>query len=213
MSKSPYALRRALAVALMSAAVSCATAASAQTTKPAAPQAATQAPASLPIAVMRMQRILRESAAGKSAAQQVGELQAKYQAEIARRQEKIRAEQDDLARQQAVLSPDAFEEKRRAYQRDATDLQQLLQDRNGELDLIEKKVYAEIQASLLTILKQYQPERGIKVLLEAQNTVSYDPTLDITEEIIQRLDKVLPTIKISEGNRGAAASKKASPAE
>ena len=213
MNKPRLAWHRALGIAVLSLTLFSATDTFAQAAKPAATQAA-QTP--LPIAVLWMQRVMRDSAAGKSAAQQVGELHEKYQAEIVKGQEKLRAEQDDLARQQAVLSPDAFEAKKRAYQRDASDLQQLLQDRNDELDLINKKVTNQIESALLSILKQYMPERGISILVDRQSTISYDPAIDVTNEVLQRLDKALPTIKVSEGTstgRGSAPAKKAPAAQ
>ncbi|HUN51208.1 MAG TPA: OmpH family outer membrane protein [Candidatus Sulfotelmatobacter sp.] len=209
MSKPRLAWHRGLGIAVLSLTLFGATDSLAQAAKPAATQAV-QSP--LPIAVLGLQQVLRDSAAGKSAAQQVGALHEKYQAEIVRGQEKLRAEQEDLTRQQAVLSPDAFEVKKRAYQRDASDLQQLLQDRNDELDLINKKVVNQIEGTVLAILKQYMPERGISILVDRQSTISYDPAIDVTNDVLQRLDKALPTIKVSEGaaaGRGSAPAKKA----
>ena len=75
MSKPQCAFRRTLGVMVLSVTVVAASIASAQTAK--APPAAAQAAGALPIAVLSMQRVLRETAAGKSAAQQVGEMQAK----------------------------------------------------------------------------------------------------------------------------------------
>ena len=69
MNKPRLAWHRALGIAVLSLTLFSATDTFAQAAKPAATQAA-QTP--LPIAVLWMQRVMRDSAAGKSAAQQVG---------------------------------------------------------------------------------------------------------------------------------------------
>lgn len=211
MSKPQIAFHRALGVVMLSVALFAAASASAQTAKPAAPPATAAAPTPLPIAVLWMQRVYHDSAAGKTATQELGELRARYQTEVAKGESKIRAEQDDLARQQPVLSADAFEEKRRAYQRDASDLQQLLQDRTAELDLKSKRITSQIDGALVKVLKPYMIERGISIVIDRQQVITMDQAIDITDDVLKELNKVLPAIKLSEGtpSKDSAAPKKA----
>jgi Skp family chaperone for outer membrane proteins len=187
----------------------------AQTAKPSLPPVA-EARSAMPFAVLDLQRVLTQSQAGKSVLEQLDQLKVKYRTELNKLQEKIRAEQEDLARQQGVLSPEAFEEKRRAYQRDASDLQQTIQDRNTDFELNEKRAQAEILRAVEGILKQYLFDHSISFIFDRVNVLMADSTVDVTNDVMQLLNKQLPSVKLGEGGsptKPSAAAKKTPPAK
>jgi outer membrane protein len=190
----------------------------AQTAKtPAPPAPATgEARTTIPFAVIDLQRVLTQSQAGKSALEQLDQLKAKYRGELNKLQEKIRSEQEDLTRQQSILAPEAFEEKRRAYQRDASDLQQTVQDRNTDFELTEKRAQGEILRAVEGILKQYLFDHSISFIFDRVNVLMADSSSDVTEDVMRLLNKQLPAVKLSEGAPAAkpgVAAKKVPPAK
>ena len=69
------------------------------------------------IAVLDIQRILRESLAAKSVRPQADKIRGKYQKEVRNQESQLRKAEQDLARQRAILSPEAYAQKRRKFDR------------------------------------------------------------------------------------------------
>jgi len=140
------------------------------------------------IAVIDMQRIALESAEGKalfSALQAEndklqGETQAK-QAEIQDMQAKLNSE---------ILSQDAKVRLQRDIERKRTDAQRWLEDAQAEFETKRRDGEATLQEKMGPIVTQVAQENGIGLIFVNTPgvTIMLDPTLDISELIVQKLD-------------------------
>jgi Skp family chaperone for outer membrane proteins len=149
------------------------------------------------VAVIDSQRITRDAAAFKNARQQIEQYRSRYQAEIAKEEEKLRAEEQELGRQRAGLAIEAFDAKRRDFERRVTDVQRKVQDRSRQLDDLFKGVRQDVGKMLVTIVTEMASERGFHIALDrAQVTYRADGT-DITDEVLKRLDKRMPTVSVT----------------
>ena len=68
------------------------------------------------MAIVDIQKIMRESAASVSIRDQIDQVRSEYQSELDAKEERLRATDEDLQRQRAILAPEAFEEKRKAFE-------------------------------------------------------------------------------------------------
>lgn len=154
-------------------------------------------PASI-IAVIDSQRINRDAAALKNARQQLEQYRFSFQSEIAKEEEKLRAEEQEIARQRSVLSPEAFEQKRQAFQGKVVDLQKRIQERSQSLEKMLNGVREQVTVQVIEILKALATERGFNMVLDrAQVQIFIGDSIDITPEVLKRLDQRLPTVKVN----------------
>lgn len=150
------------------------------------------------IAVIDSQRVNREAAALKNARQQLEQFRFSFQSEIAKEEEKLRAEEQEIARQRSVLSPEAFEQRRQAFQAKVVDLQKRIQERSQSLEKMLNGVREQVTVQVIEILKGLAAERGFNMVLDrAQVQIFIGDSIDITPEVLKRLDQRLPTVKVN----------------
>ncbi len=150
------------------------------------------------IAVIDSQRVNREAAALKNARQQLEQFRFNFQSEIAKEEEKLRAEEQEIARQRSVLAPEAFEQRRQAFQSKVVDLQKRIQERSQSLEKMLNGVREQVTLQVIEILKGLATERGFNMVLDrAQVQIYIGDSIDITPEVLKRLDQRLPTVKVN----------------
>lgn len=150
------------------------------------------------IAVIDGQRIIRESAALKGARQQLEQFRLAFQAEITKDDEKLRAEDQELGRQRAVLSPEVFEQRRQAFQNKVIELQRRVQERSQSVDKMLGGVRDQVTQQVVEILREVGIERGYNMVLDrAQVQIFLGDNIDITSEVLRRLDQRLPSVKVT----------------
>lgn len=152
------------------------------------------------IAVIDYTQAVHESKAGQSLRQQLERQRAVYEKEIKGAESKLEEAQKELMQQQAVLSPDAFARKRQDFQKQANELQRTAQERKRTLDKMRDDGLRQIQTVLREILSEMVKERGYDIVMNAGPNVGTiviaSKELFITGEVMERLNKKLPTVTI-----------------
>lgn len=150
------------------------------------------------IAVIDGQRINREAAALKNARQQLEQYRFNFQSEIAKEEEKLRAEEQEIARQRSILTPEVFEQRRQAFQSKVIELQKRIQERSQSLEKMLNGVREQVTLQVVEILKELAKERGFNMVLDrAQVQIVVGENIEITPEVLKRLDQRLPTVKVA----------------
>lgn len=179
---------RASAVALALAAVLCLAGR--------APAAAAEAKPPL-IAVVDVQAILRDSKAAKTVHPQIEKFRDRFQKDVRQRENELRAASQDLARQRAVLSAEAFAKKRREYEAMARNAQVEVQAKKRQLDRAFSNAMGKVQSALIKATAHIATERKIDLVLPKTLILLSAKSLDITQEVMRRVDKDLPTVKVT----------------
>jgi outer membrane protein len=151
------------------------------------------------IAVVDAQRINRDAQALKVARNQLEQFRFTFQSEIVKEEEKLRAEDQELARQRAVLTPEVFEQRRQAFQNKVIELQRRIQERSQSLDKMLGGVRDQVTQEVVNIMKQLSAERGFNMVLDRAQLqmLSAPESFDITAEVLKRLDQRLPSVKVA----------------
>ena len=168
---------------------------------PAGYGAAAQNPGKAPvIAVINYAQAIHESKAGQSLREQFDKQRAIYEKEIKSAESKLEEAQQELMQQQAVLSPEAFARKRQEFQQQASELQRTAQGRKRTLDQMREEGLSQIEAVLRDILSEMVKERGYDIVMNAGpgtgTIVMASKELFITGEVMERLNKKLPTVTV-----------------
>ena len=109
-----------------------------------------------------------------------------------------RAEEQEIARQRSVLAPEAVEQRRQAFQGKVIDLQKRIQERSQSLEKMLNSVRDQVTLQVVEILKGLAQERGFNIVLDrAQVQIFIGENIDITAEVLKRLDQRLPSVKVA----------------
>lgn len=206
LSKTP--LRVALLSAVMAAglvfaagAAQAQSAPKAEAPKTEAPKADTPAPGAelkAPvIAVIDVQKIMQESNASKGITKSFESLRDSYQKEISALEEKLRKNEDELRKQQTVLSPEALATKRRDFEKQVADVQKTVQTRKRALETSLNEAMAVVHKTMVEVVADISRERGANLVLARQQFVLVDTQLDVTDMVMERVNKKLPQVALN----------------
>lgn len=148
------------------------------------------------IVTINIQSILSDSAAAKSAKTQIDAKRNQYQAELKKIEDKLRKEDQSLAEQRSLLSPEALEQKKREFAVEVTKAQKEVQEKRERLGEAYNDAVGDIQEAVMKIVANMAKERGFKVVIPTNNLVYATTDLDITKEVLAQLNKDLPKVSI-----------------
>ncbi len=147
-------------------------------------------------AVVDHQRILRESRAAKSVQQQLEVRRKLYLDQLAKEEQRLAEVAKDLARQRGVLAAEVFAAKRKEYEEAVQALQRASNERRRQLDEALAAANNQIRQALKEIVDELAETRGFNLVLPASGVLLFSPKIDITDEVMARLDKKLPSVKV-----------------
>ena len=143
------------------------------------------------------QRILRDAAAARSIRDQIETRRKAYQEEISKEEQRLHEIDKEFAQQRSVLSPEDFAEKRREFERDVAEVQRKVQERRRELDRLSATALNEVKQALIEIVTSIAEERGFNLVLPSSEVLFFARSLDLTEEVLAKLDARLPQVQLS----------------
>ena len=183
---------------------------------PAAAPAAAPAVAGPPltpptVAVVDMQRVLVESSAGKSIQGQLDTERRKIRDQITRMQDELKSQQNQFIRTRSVMAPEAASEQQQQLQRKEADAQRTLQERQEAFQKGESDAVNVVGDNMRDIVQQIAAERHIGMVVRKEVVISMsDKNMDITDDVVQRLNTKLPSVTVTVPAPGATP---AAPAE
>lgn len=158
------------------------------------PAAAQDAP--LKIAIIDIEAIRLHAAVVKDIRSQIVKYRKVYQATIQKEEEELRNANQELTRKRAILSPEAFAEERRKFERRLAVVQRMVQTRKQDLDKAQGDAMSKVEGVLNGIVVELAQEKGLNLILRKNQTVLGAKSLHITKVVLERLDKKLPSLKL-----------------
>ena len=167
-------------------------------TAPATPAPQPGPPAPFPegakVAFVVLQRIANESAEGKAASTRIQGLQQKKAAELAEKQKQLQGIQAKLEKEASVMSATAQADLAKQAEKLNTDIQRFTQDAQQELTELQQQLQQQFEARVTPVLEEVRKEKGLHFVFNGPDSglVAADPGLDISADVIKRLDAAKP---------------------
>lgn len=149
------------------------------------------------VVIIDVQRILRESLSAQSVRTQIEERRSTLRDEFAKLEKELRAAEQELARQRTVLSEEAFAEKREAYELRVTEAQRMFDTSRRQLDQSFQMALKEIQVAMFQVAEGLGTELNADLVLASSQVIFFNQDLDITDRVLERINKQLPAVKLS----------------
>ena len=141
--------------------------------------------------------ILNNSEAGKKAQSFLKNKLEKGVASLKEKEKKIQEEEKKIISQKKIITSDEYKKKIIELRSKVETLQK---ERNNLLEAVAKqrsKARNELLKNLNPIIQEYMQENKVRMVIDKKTLLSADENLDITKEIIKRLDKKLKSIKLN----------------
>ena len=148
------------------------------------------------ILIVNTEQLFAQSKVGQSIRKQVQAQAQDLQKERDEKGKAMEAEAKKLGDQRALLSKEEFQKKVEALQKKDREIQQSVQEKGQALQLGAQQARAKVQAALRPIFVDLMKERGGTVLLDQSVVLAGGVDLDITQEVLKRLNEKLADVKV-----------------
>lgn len=149
-------------------------------------------------AVIDYQRVFKDAKAARAIGDQVDARRRLYQEEIAGEEQRLHEVDKGLAQQRGILAPEVYAERRREFERQVAEVQRKVQERRRQLDRAKAVALNEIRSAMIEIVGELADVRGFNLVLPTSGVLLFAPQIDLTGEVIARLDAKLPNVKVPE---------------
>ena len=141
------------------------------------------------VAVVDVQKLLKDSKAGVNIQQQLETHKTKFLAEIAQQEQKLRDDEKALSGQRSSLPAEEFAKKAKAFESELTESRRVAQERKKALEDAASKSIGKLRDEILKIVQQISDEKGYSLVINSKG-------MDITDETLARLDKAVSEIAL-----------------
>ncbi|MFA4994269.1 MAG: OmpH family outer membrane protein [Bdellovibrionales bacterium] len=149
------------------------------------------------IAIVDVQRILQESAASKSVQKQLETQRSKFQNEIGKEENSLRQAEQELSSQRNQLTAQAYSEREQQLRQRFSTVEKHVSARRKVLDQSYADAMSAVKNALLDVVSEVAHERGANLVIVKQQALWTDQPLDITDEVLKRLDQKMPKINVA----------------
>jgi outer membrane protein len=142
------------------------------------------------IAVINSQRAFEISSEGKKAIAQFQERDTKVKQDIQKLDDAIRVLENRLSTGRLTMTQEALISLQADIDKKQTERKRYEEDATRESQQFQFNIVQKIRNEMVSIIQGLRKERGFDIVLDLQSsgTVDFDPTIDITEEVVRRYD-------------------------
>ena len=146
------------------------------------------------IGVVETDRILQESLAARGVRLEREKYMNQYQAQVQETESELRSEDQELSQQRSVLAPEVFAQRAQGFQQKLADFQLQVRDKQERLDFAFQQAMQEIGNAMVVVSREVAQERGINVVMARNQVLIADPSMDITNAVLEKLNQRLASV-------------------
>lgn len=148
------------------------------------------------IGVLGVPDIMRASSAAQQVEKTIGERREKLNEDAQKEQTAWRDLQQTLTTQRAGLSADQIRTRERELQERITNSQKQLRDRNRFIQESAQVGLAQIERTLIGVIRQVAESRGMNLVLRREQVALNINEFDITDQVVEQMNKVMPGVML-----------------
>jgi Skp family chaperone for outer membrane proteins len=134
--------------------------------------------------------VARSSKAGKSALAEIEKFVKQKESEAAIKSVELEKQRLELQKTSAGLSARALGDLQKAFDKSRVEFERFQQDARADIERLQATFDAEFRVKLAPIIDSVSKEKGLHFVfgLEQAAIVWWSPAVDISEEVVKRLD-------------------------
>jgi len=150
------------------------------------------------IGVVNTDRVIQDSLAAKGARLEREKYAQTYQTQIKDEEAKLRAEDQELSQQRSVMAPEVFQQRAQTFQQKLADFQNQVRDKQERLDFSFQQAMQEIGNTIVSVSQEIAKQQGITAVAAHNQLLFFDPGMDITQPVLERLNQRLASVKFQD---------------
>lgn len=165
----------------------------------AVPALAEEAPAAnsnISLAVVDIQQLLRDSKAAQGIESQLATIRKNFQAEVEGDEKALRAKEKEIVDQKGKLKEDELKAKVAEFQKQVAETQKKVQEKKNKLDKAVASAIGKLRAQIVKVVAEIADKKSLDLVLARTDVVIVSKTLDITAEVLARINKDLPSVTV-----------------
>ena len=143
-----------------------------------------------------MKKILSQSTAYQSIVEQFEDIRRKHRNTFTKQEDVIRDEESNLLKQKNILSKEAYADKVKQLNQKINELKSKQASDAKKFENDFEKSTNKIQGALVDVLSMIAGKKGLDLCFAKSQVLLVGKEIDITDQAIQELNKVLPKISL-----------------
>lgn len=152
------------------------------------------------VAIVDFPAVVRDSLAMTAVRRQVDGLQQTHESEVRSREQRLRDLDQSLAAQRDALGQEAFEQKRREFEREFVVARNAVQERQQRMERAYAAALREIEKKIIDVTFEIAREQDIAIVFGRNAIVIAETSFDISDQVLNRLDRELPSVTVQLAN-------------
>ena len=148
------------------------------------------------IVVLDLKYVLNNSKAGKGAQDFLKKSFKDSTQKYSDMEKALKKEEQDLLTKKTVLSKEEYVKKSDALRKKVIDYQSQRRASVDKIATLRTESRQKLIDAIEPILEIYIKDNNISLVIDKKNTLAGNPKTDITKIIIEKLDKVLPSLNL-----------------
>lgn len=148
------------------------------------------------VAVLDIDKIVKESKAMKYIQNRLSKQQDKYQQLVTDKQEKLEKEQKKLEGKKSVLSKEKFQEEVTIFEGKVDELKEFVDRKQNNLKKASLDAMSVVNEAVKEIVAQIAKEKDIDIIIQANEALYFRDDMDISEEVLTKLNKKITKVTI-----------------
>jgi Skp family chaperone for outer membrane proteins len=149
------------------------------------------------IAVVDIQALLKDSKGAQSVESQLATIRKDFQGEVDTTEKTLRDAEKAILDQKGKIAEDEFNKKAADFQKQVAESQKKIQDRKGKLDKALATAVGKLRTEIVKIVAEIGEKNNLDLVVARTDVVIVSKDLDITQQVLERLDADLPSVKVT----------------
>ena len=148
------------------------------------------------VAVIDLAKVIETSSAGKDLQSKFKSKKEALQKEAVAYEKELREKEQTLVKDKKSLDEKAFNEKRKSFEEGLKKKRQEILTKNVNLEKAKNEALKTIQTKVAQISADIADEKKIQVVLDRTAVVIAQQSLDITADVIKKMDDTLKSVPL-----------------
>lgn len=151
---------------------------------------------SFAMAVVDVQRLLNESKAATSIQKQLEAKRTAFQEEFSKEERGLREMEQKLTAMREKGDMEEFNKKKTEFEKELSETRNQVEEKRRILEKAALEAMADLRQEIVAIVANISDEEKFDIVVSRQNVVLAVKTLDITDEVMRKLNKKMPQINL-----------------
>lgn len=148
------------------------------------------------IGIIDVDKIMNESLVMRDIQSKIEKKEDEYQKQVQKKRGELESEQKRIEGKKNILSKEAFEKEAESFEKKLDELKTFIDKKQNSLKKSSMEAMSKVNEKVRDIIDEIAKEKKLEVVIAAGQTLYYENNLDITEEVLQKLNKKITKVEM-----------------